>query len=220
MEIRQSQPSSEQQLELTESQQESPCQLFVFLAMTSIWLPPVQCLVAMTIFDFSDVTKTAILFLTLVYSCAVVLLSDLFGYYLMWLIAEGVHERRCRTTEICTSSKKNGLSDFRIATEAERWREDFSYAARKNRSFLVIFRHRKHWPIYILVSLRMFSWECSENVRFQFMLNCQPTIWLMSTDLNRSDLSPLRPYTSNHIMAMNRLDAVNIQFIYWSVKTL
>jgi hypothetical protein len=102
MEIRQSEPSSEERRELNESQQESPCQLFVFLAMTSIWLPPLQCLLAMAIFDFSAMTKTTILFLTLAYSCAAVSLSDLFGFCL----AEGVHERRCRATEMCTSSRK------------------------------------------------------------------------------------------------------------------
>jgi hypothetical protein len=94
MEIRQSEPFSEERRELTENQQESPCQLFVFLAMASIWLPPVQCLVAMAIFDFSAKTKTAILILTLVYSCTAVLLSDLFGFCLLRLIAEGVQEHQ------------------------------------------------------------------------------------------------------------------------------
>ncbi|KAK2139009.1 hypothetical protein LSH36_2130g00002 [Paralvinella palmiformis] len=116
MEIRQSEPFSEERRELTESQQESPCQLFVLLAMASIWLPPLQCLLAMAIFDFSAMTKTTILFLTLVYSCAAVLLSDIFGFCL----AEGVHERRRRVTEMCTSSKNIGLSDSGIAAMVDR----------------------------------------------------------------------------------------------------
>ena len=116
MEIRQSEPSSEERRELNESQQESPCQLFVLLAMASIWLPPLQCLLAMAIFDFSAMTKTTILFLTLAYSCAAVSLSDLFGFCL----AEGVHERRRRATEMCTSSRKIGLTDSEIAAVVDR----------------------------------------------------------------------------------------------------
>lgn len=50
-------------------------QLPLFLAMSSIWLPPIQCLFMIAIFDFSALTQATVIFMTLVYSCLITTLS-------------------------------------------------------------------------------------------------------------------------------------------------
>ena len=50
-------------------------QLPLFLVMSSIWIPPMQCLSMIAMFDFDAVTKATIGFMTLVYSCLIATLS-------------------------------------------------------------------------------------------------------------------------------------------------
>lgn len=47
----------------------------LFLAMTSVWLAPVQCLVTMTVLEFSRMTTVRVVFLIWIYSCTATLLS-------------------------------------------------------------------------------------------------------------------------------------------------